>query len=125
MGMRSMEAGACPRSFSSSRMGLPCIRLLRIVISVTLALAAGSSLADSGKADIQAEADAAERGAQVFASHGCGYCHENGGRSAGKGPQLMGTSRNDVFIAFRVTNGKLGRMPAFGSVLTGEQVLDL
>jgi mono/diheme cytochrome c family protein len=37
----------------------------------------------------------------------------------------MGTSRDDAFIAFRITNGKVGRMPAFGSSLTGEQILDL
>jgi len=100
-------------------------RLLRIAIGATLALTAGSGLADSEKSDTTAQPEAAERGAQVFASHGCGYCHENGGRSAGKGPQLMGTSRDDSFIAFRIMNGKPAQMPAFGSSLTGEQVLDI
>ena len=61
---------------------------------------------------------------QVFAGT-CGFCHSDGGRAAGKGPQLMGTSRDDSFIAFRIMNGKEGRMPAFGSALTGEQVLDV
>ena len=104
---------------------MPGIRLLRLAAGAMLALMAGSSLADSGNSKTSAEDDAAERGAQVFASHGCGYCHENGGRSAGKGPQLMGTSRDDTFIVFRITNGKPGKMPAFGSALTGEQILDL
>jgi len=88
-----------------------------------LASMTSSSLADSGTAST--EADAAQRGAQVFASHGCGYCHENGGRSPGKGPQLMATSRDDSFIVFRIINGKTGRMPAFGSVITGDQILDV
>jgi mono/diheme cytochrome c family protein len=104
---------------------MPSIRLLHRAVGAVLALAVGAGLAGSGYADTQADAIAAERGEQVFLSRGCVYCHENGGRAAGKGPQLMGTSRDDAFIAFRITNGKVGRMPAFGSSLTGEQILDL
>jgi mono/diheme cytochrome c family protein len=108
-------------------MSMPSSRLLRLAAGATLALMARSGLADSGtlNTSTEPEAGAAERGEQVFLSHGCVYCHENGGRSAGKGPQLMGTSRDDSFIAFRIMNGKEGRMPAFGSALTGEQVLDV
>lgn len=51
---------------------------------------------------------------QLFAST-CGWCHTDGGRVAGKGPQLMGTSRSDDFIRNRIRNGKPGAMPAFGS----------
>jgi mono/diheme cytochrome c family protein len=104
---------------------MPGIRSLGLAAGAILALMARSGLADSGDSDTSADADAAKRGAEVFASHGCGYCHENGGRSVGKGPQLMGTKRDDTFIAFRITNGKPARMPAFGSSLTGEQILDL
>jgi mono/diheme cytochrome c family protein len=99
------------------------IRLLLVGVGGALALMAGSSLADTG--DSGAQADAAKQGAEVFSSHGCGYCHENGGRSAGKGPQLMGTSRDDSFILFRVVNGKEGRMPAFGGSITSEQLADI
>jgi mono/diheme cytochrome c family protein len=100
-------------------------RLLRIAIGATLALTAGSGLADSEKSDTTAQSEAAERGAQVFASHGCGYCHENGGRSAGKGPQLMGTSRTDDFITFRIMNGKEAKMPSFSGSIDGNQLSDL
>jgi mono/diheme cytochrome c family protein len=96
------------------------IRLLRRPVGATLALAVSFGLADT-----QADTATAKQGEQVFLSHGCGYCHENGGRTAGKGPQLMGTSRDDAFIAFRITNGKQGKMPAFGSSLTSDQILDL
>jgi len=80
-------------------------------------LTASSALADTE--------DATKRGAEVFASHGCGYCHENGGKSPGKGPQLMGTARDDSFITFRVMNGKEGRMPSFSGSIDGDQLNDL
>ncbi len=50
---------------------------------------------------------------QTFATI-CGFCHANGGREAGKGPQLMNTARSDDFIRNRIKNGKEGKMPAFG-----------
>jgi len=51
---------------------------------------------------------------QLFATT-CGWCHNDGGRVAGKGPQLMNTQRSDDFIRNRIKNGKPGAMPAFGS----------
>lgn len=51
---------------------------------------------------------------QLFATT-CGWCHNDGGRVAGKGPQLMNTKRSDDFIRNRIRNGKLGAMPAFGT----------
>ena len=67
----------------------------------------------------------AERGKQTFANNGCGWCHEGGGRQAGRGPQLMNTTRSDVFIATRILNGKPGRMPAFGGSFDEDQIKDL
>ncbi|HME26788.1 MAG TPA: cytochrome c [Acetobacteraceae bacterium] len=51
---------------------------------------------------------------QLFATT-CGWCHSDGGRSPGKGPQLMNTQRSDDFIRTRIKLGKEGAMPAFGS----------
>ncbi len=102
---------------------MPGIGRLLIAVGGVLALAAGSGLADDTGAS--SKADAAKRGEAVFSSHGCGYCHENGGRSAGKGPQLMGTSRDDSFITFRVMNGQQGLMPAFSGSIDGDQLADL
>jgi mono/diheme cytochrome c family protein len=45
----------------------------------------------------------------------CGWCHSDGGRVAGKGPQLMGTTLTDAEIIHRIKVGKPGAMPAFGS----------
>jgi mono/diheme cytochrome c family protein len=58
---------------------------------------------------------------QLFATT-CGWCHSDGGRAAGKGPQLMDTQRSDDFIRNRIKNGKEGAMPAFGSVFNDAQI---
>jgi mono/diheme cytochrome c family protein len=52
----------------------------------------------------------------------CGFCHENYGRKAGKGPQLMGTDKTDEQIFNRIKNGKPGRMAAFGGNFTDDQI---
>jgi mono/diheme cytochrome c family protein len=58
---------------------------------------------------------------QLFANT-CGWCHADAGRMEGKGPQLMGTTLTDAEIINRIKNGKPGRMPAFGTAFTDEQV---
>lgn len=57
----------------------------------------------------------------LFAST-CGFCHSDGGRAAGKGPQLMDTKRSDEFLRDRIKNGKEGAMPAFGQVLSDADI---
>jgi mono/diheme cytochrome c family protein len=52
----------------------------------------------------------------------CGWCHLNGGRVAGKGPQLMGTTMTDAEIVSRIRNGKTGQMPAFGATFNDDQL---
>lgn len=58
---------------------------------------------------------------QLFATT-CGWCHSDGGRAAGKGPQLMDTKRDDDFIRNRIKNGKSGAMPAFGATFNDAQI---
>lgn len=58
---------------------------------------------------------------QLFATT-CGWCHTDGGRVAGKGPQLMNTARSDDFIRNRIKNGKEGAMPAFGASLSDADI---
>jgi mono/diheme cytochrome c family protein len=58
---------------------------------------------------------------QLFATT-CGWCHSDGGRAAGKGPQLMDTKRDDDFIRDRIKNGKQGAMPAFGATFNDAQI---
>jgi mono/diheme cytochrome c family protein len=58
---------------------------------------------------------------QLFAGT-CGFCHSDGGRAPGKGPQLMGTQRSDDFLRERIKNGKQGSMPAFGASFNEQQI---
>ncbi len=52
----------------------------------------------------------------------CGFCHEDLGRHAGKGPQLMNSERTDQFLFDRIKKGMPGRMAAFGSIYSDEQI---
>jgi mono/diheme cytochrome c family protein len=52
----------------------------------------------------------------------CGWCHSDGGRAAGKGPQLMATKLTDGEIINRIKNGKVGQMPAFGNSFNDDQI---
>lgn len=58
---------------------------------------------------------------RLFAST-CGFCHSDGGRSAGKGPKLMDSPRSDDLIRDRIIHGKEGAMPAFGEVFSDAQI---
>jgi mono/diheme cytochrome c family protein len=58
---------------------------------------------------------------QLFAST-CGYCHADGGRAPGRGPQLMDSPRDDDFIRSRIKTGKQGAMPAFGESFSDAQI---
>jgi len=62
------------------------------------------------------------RGRTLFISYGCGWCHEDGGRKAGRCPQLMGTERDDNFILSRIAAGSPGKMPTFGAGLSAEDM---
>ena len=61
-------------------------------------------------------------GPTLFASV-CGFCHQDGGRTEGKGPKLAGTKRSDDFIVARIRNGKPGAMPAFGGAFSEGQII--
>ena len=52
----------------------------------------------------------------------CGFCHEDYGRRQGKGPQLMNDPNTDEFLFNRIKHGKPGRMAAWGSVFTDDQI---
>lgn len=52
----------------------------------------------------------------------CGFCHENYGRKAAKGPQLMNSERSDEFMFNRIKNGLPGRMASFGTAFNDDQI---
>ena len=86
-----------------------------------MAVAAALLLAGAGQARAQAELKTDQDVERLFATS-CGWCHQDGGRSEGRGPKLMGTSRSDEYLMNRIATGKPGRMPAFGRSLTVEQI---
>ncbi len=53
----------------------------------------------------------------------CGFCHQDGGRAVGRGPKLSKSERSDEFIIERIKKGKMGAMPAFGSVFSDGQII--
>ena len=80
--------------------------------ALAIGLCAGAR-ADDGEAPQNIE--------QLFATV-CGWCHNDGGRTAGHGPKLMGTTRSDDYIRERIMFGKAGAMPSFSGVFTADQL---
>ena len=98
-------------------MGNPRLKSLR-----TLALLAAAALALAAHADEVARKPLDVK--NTFRNI-CGFCHEDYGRKAAKGPQLMNSERSDEFLFNRIKNGKPGRMAAFGSVFNDDQIRDI
>jgi mono/diheme cytochrome c family protein len=94
---------------------MPMIRFLMTLLILTVAApslaAAQQTATTSSSLDVP----------QLFAGT-CGWCHSDGGRAPGKGPQLMDTARTDDFIRFRIQHGKEGAMPAFGASFSNADI---
>ena len=93
---------------------------------MTIPAALGASLLCAVMARAQSATPAPENGGtfeveQVFAGT-CGFCHSDGGRAPGTGPQLMNSPRDDDFIRSRIKQGKPGAMPAFDGAFTDAQI---
>jgi mono/diheme cytochrome c family protein len=58
---------------------------------------------------------------RLFATS-CGWCHQAGGRAAGRGPKLAGTDKPDEFIIKQIKQGKPPGMPAFGKSFNDDQI---
>jgi mono/diheme cytochrome c family protein len=101
------------------RLAKSIILIAGIAVASPVGVGAQQSQApDQGQAASPNDID----GETMFATS-CGFCHQSGGRAEGKGPKLAGTTRSDDFIAERVRKGKLGAMPAFGSVFSESQIM--
>lgn len=61
-------------------------------------------------------------GEKMFATT-CGFCHQDGGRHAGRGPKLSKSARSDEYIIERIKKGKPGAMPAYGSAFSDGQII--
>jgi mono/diheme cytochrome c family protein len=58
---------------------------------------------------------------QLFATS-CGWCHQSGGRSEGRGPKLAGTDKSDEYIVNQIKKGKPPGMPSFGGSFNDAQI---
>jgi mono/diheme cytochrome c family protein len=111
-----------PVSTDRAALAASMIAALMLVLSLSCVSAQPNPSPDA-KAPPPAEASPNDiDGATMFATI-CGWCHENGGRTAGKGPKLAGTSRSDEFILNRIRTGKPGAMPAFGGNFSEGQIV--
>ena len=89
----------------------------------TAAVAEQSTPAGTANPPAQPEASPNDiDGEQMFATT-CGFCHQDGGRAAGRGPKLSKSERSDEFIIERIKKGKMGAMPAFGAVFSDVQII--
>jgi mono/diheme cytochrome c family protein len=90
---------------------LPAVLAASLISAIPASAQSAAPAADNAPLDVD----------QLFAST-CGWCHSDGGRAAGKGPQLMDSPRDDDFIRNRIKMGKQGAMPAFGGSFNDAQI---
>jgi mono/diheme cytochrome c family protein len=89
----------------------------------TASFAQQSTSAGSASPLPQAEASPNDIDGQQMFAITCGFCHQDGGRHAGRGPKLSKSERSDEFIIERIKKGKMGAMPAYGSVFSDGQII--
>jgi mono/diheme cytochrome c family protein len=96
---------------------------MRHLLALALAVSVGTapvSAQDRSRPQTAAIPDADE-GQRLFGAS-CGFCHQGGGRVAGRGPKLAGTDRPDEYLLNRIRVGKEGAMPAYGRAFSDRQI---
>lgn len=88
----------------------------------TVSFAQQSTPAGAASPQAQSEASPTDNDGRKMFTSNCGFCHQDGGRHAGRGPKLSKSERSDEFIIERIKKGKTGAMPAYGSVFTDAQI---
>ena len=98
-------------------------RILALAIVLTLAAAVAHG---QDRSPALAAAPGADPliGEQIFTNL-CGFCHQDGGRVAGRGPRLAGTDRPDDYLLNRIRVGKEGAMPAYARAFSDVQLRSL
>ncbi|MCW5695628.1 MAG: cytochrome c [Bauldia sp.] len=96
--------------------------------SIQIAQPASNAAADApddAAADASAEGEAEISGAEIYTTIGCAGCHGEAG-GGGRGPALNGSLgiRDAGHLLNQIINGS-GGMPAFGEMLSDEEVLAL
>jgi mono/diheme cytochrome c family protein len=99
----------------------PYVVTLVGVASVVLAVIAPGPVRSDETQPVNVPSGDAVDAKQLFATS-CGWCHQNGGRSPGRGPKLAGNQHTDEYLMNRIKTGKEGAMPAFGSMFSEPQL---
>ena len=86
-----------------------------LALASIAALASGSARAETGQQTTSLNVR------QLFATS-CGWCHQSGGRTEGRGPKLAGTDKSDEYIINQIKKGKPPGMPAFGGSFNDTQI---
>ena len=75
---------------------------------------------------VSAGSNPKQRGAELFAQHGCAHCHGPAGVGGGRGPdlQLVRKRMNKEQIAHQIHDGGMS-MPSFANSLTDPEIQDL
>jgi mono/diheme cytochrome c family protein len=106
-------------------MELDVLKLYLKKITALLSALLGASVVCAALVQAQPASPAPDNGTfdveQLFAGT-CGFCHSDGGRAAGRGPQLMNSQHDDDFLRNRIKHGKQGAMPAFDGAFTDAQI---
>lgn len=115
MGTRANLFG--PPSFLNAYPDPTAMVLMRpalMACGLAAALTAGSACAETGQ-------QTSLNVRQLFATS-CGWCHQSGGRTEGRGPKLAGTDKSDEYIINQIKKGKPPGMPAFGGSFSDTQI---
>jgi mono/diheme cytochrome c family protein len=99
--------------------------LLPAVVSGPAVLAQGQQRAGPVEPPSTAAPEASPSdidGETMFATS-CGFCHQQGGRVAGRGPKLAGSKKSDEYLIERIKKGKPGTMPAYARAFSEGQII--
>ena len=96
------------------------------VVPLSLAAAVLTLCLASGSHVVSAASKPADRGAEIFHTHGCAHCHGENGVGGGRGPdlQLVRKRLSSTAIAQQIHDGGKG-MPAYADQLSDAEVDDL
>ena len=100
------------------------VRFPLICGALLIAVAAGNCII--APRQVIAGSDAKDRGAELFATKGCEFCHGKAGVGGGRGPdlQLVRTRKTADEMTRQIHDGGKG-MPPFGEQLTAPEISDL
>lgn len=97
--------------------------LIAAAILATILAMAAIALAQTPPSSGPPQASETDIDGETMFATSCGWCHQQGGRAAGRGPKLAGSTKSDEYIIERIKKGKPPGMPAFGRAFSEGQII--